>query len=101
MAESLPKVETDDAKLKRLRRWYRETFKTDEDLAVLFDILNECGFFVEDPSLVQARAGWSPETYVARHTLAVHIMERLGAFQAFNGVDMLHALKKLPFEKEI
>lgn len=100
MAESLPRVDTEAVKLKRLRRWYRETFKSDEDLAVLFDILNECGVFVDDPLLVQARPGWSAETYLARHSLGVLILNRLGAFQGFNGVDTLRALKRLPFEKE-
>jgi len=96
----LPRAETAAQKLKTLRLWYRETFKTDEDLAVLFDILNECGFMVSDPAAVEARPGWSPETYVARHSLAIYILNRIGALQEFNGVDILHALKKLPYEKE-
>jgi hypothetical protein len=95
------RVDTPETKAKRLTNWYRETFKTDEDLAVLFDILNECGWIVNDPFPAKSRPGWSAEFYMARHTLAMYILTRLGAMQEFNGVDMLRAMKKLPFEKEI
>lgn len=93
-------IESDEKKAKRLRRYYRETFKTDNDLVVLYDILNECGWFVNDLAAVPSRPGWNSDIYTARHTLAQFILTRIGAMQEFNGVDILHALKKLPFEKE-
>lgn len=86
----IPEVETPEAKDKRLRMLYRETFKNDNDLVVLTDILNECGF-------------WSMhlkgELDLVKQNTARYILFRLGAWQDFNSPNVVRALKNLPHER--
>ena len=86
----IPKVETDEVKNKRLKSLYRETFRHDGDLVVLFDILNECGFFSQHVS---------GELDLVKQNLARFILWRLGAWQEFNGLNVVQALMKIPHER--
>ena len=93
-------AETEEQKARRLTAWYRETFKSDEDLAVLTDILSHCGWWVNDADAITRDPTWTPEFYMARHTLGQYILTKMGTLTSLNGVGILRALKKLPFDKE-
>jgi len=86
----IPSVESKAAKEKRLRMLYRETFKTDNDLLVLTDILNECGFF---------SMHLKGELDLVKQNTARYILYRLGAWQDFNSPNVVGALRNLPHER--
>ena len=84
------KVETDKVKEQRLRNLYRETFRKEGDIVVLFDILNECGFFSMHVN---------GEADLVKQNVARYILWRIGAWQEFNGPDVVRALMNLPSER--
>lgn len=86
-----------DEALRRKRLKYRETFKTDDDLLVLIDILTECGYYAMH-NKQGPMADWSPEETLARERVAKYILWMLGCVQPLNALDGMRAMKQLPFE---
>ena len=90
LLDNKPHVETDAMKDSRLRSLYRETFRQDNDIIVLFDILNECGFFSMHVK---------GENDLAKQNVARFILHRVGAWQEFNGPNVVRALMNIPHER--
>lgn len=88
--DNKPHIESDAMKDKRLRSQYRETFRKDGDILVLFDILNECGFWSMHVS---------GENDLAKQNIARYILHRIGAWQEFNGPNVVRALMNIPHER--
>ena len=86
----VPNVTTKVEGDKKLRTQYRETFRQDGDIVVLFDILNECGFFSQHVK---------GESDLVKQNLARYILYRLGAWEEYNGPDVVRALTNLPHER--
>lgn len=84
------KAESEADKIKRLQSLYRETFRSDGDKMVLFDILNECGFFSMHVS---------GEVDLAKNNIARLILNRLGAWTDYNGLNVVQALMTIPPER--
>lgn len=95
MAQDNKIPKTEEEKRYALRLKYRETFQTDDDLIVLFDILNECGEW----ETFDAR-GLSAEEFRARQMVGRHIQFMLGGRQQINAIGFLRATLELPYVKE-